>query len=469
MRQWMTLMTVGLMLWSCSAVLASDSSDTQSQLQKLQERVAELELQAVSAQSRQSLDTSLTAGYDNRFFIKTTDDQFNLGIEGLLQFRHTYSQSDDGERVLDNEGQPAVDGDGVDPSASAAELERARLKFSGHVMKDVEYKIQLEMDDDNENSVNVLDYMVAYSVMPEFGVKLGRYKGAFSRQYNVGAGKLMMVDRSLADTVFNIGRSTGVELFGACPLGDAQMHYRLGAYNGLRDAGSAPFEDNDNNPAAAARFVVPLMGATPKDFDDESDLQGHANTVAQVGMSFAYANSRSENNFPNPNGTDDNFMVLARGDDGLSNGFIADGEVSMAEADIAVKSNGLSVILDGYYQQVNLDSPATAAGQFGPVRTGIDELLLQMNNFGWNLQSGIFVIPEKLELVSRVSGICLDSANNCYEYAGGWNYYLYGQDLKLSMDLTYIDDLPIVSSGPNYDGVQNNALFMVRTQLQFQF
>jgi len=465
MRQGMTLMTVGLMLWSCSAVLAADSSDTQSQLQKLQERVAELELQAISAQSRQSLDTSLTAGYDNQFFIKTTDDQFYLGIDGLLQFRHTYSQSDDGERVLTREGQPAAGGDGVDPSASAAELERARLIFSGHVMKDVKYKIQLEMDDDNENSVNVLDYMVAYSVMPEFGVKFGQYKGAFGRQFNVDPGKLMMVDRSLADAVFNIGRSTGVELFGACPLGDTQMHYRLGAYNGLRDAGSRPFADNDNNPAAAARFVVPLMGATPKDFDDESDLQGHANPVAQAGVSFAYANAGSENNFPD--GTDDNFMVLARGDNGLSNGFIADGEVSMVGADIAVKSNGLSVILDGYYQRANLDSPATAAGQFGPVRTGIDEL--QMNNLGWNLQSGIFVIPEKFELVSRVGGICIDGANNCYEYAGGWNYYLYGQDLKLSMDLTYIDDLPIVSSSSNYDGVQNNALFMIRTQLQFQF
>ena len=108
-----------------------------------------------------------------------------------------------------------------------------------------------------------------------------------------------------------------------------------------------------------------------------------------------------------------------------------------------------------------------AAGQFGGMRTGIDGL--KMDNFGWNLQSGICVIPEKFELVSRIGGICIDSTNDCYEYAGGWNYYLYGQDLKLSMDLTYIDDLPITSSGSNYGGVQNNALFMIRTQLQFQF
>ena len=86
-----------------------------------------------------------------------------------------------------------------------------------------------------------------------------------------------------------------------------------------------------------------------------------------------------------------------------------------------------------------------------------------------NAQAGYFVVPKKLELVSRVGGVHIDNTNDSYEFAGGWNYYIYGQDLKLSMDLTYIDDLPITSSSANFDGVQNNSLMMLRTQLQFQF
>ena len=63
----------------------------------------------------------------------------------------------------------------------------------------------------------------------------------------------------------------------------------------------------------------------------------------------------------------------------------------------------------------------------------------------------------------------VDHANDSYEYSGGWNWYLSGQDLKLSMDVTYIDDLPLISGTPGFDGVQNNSLLLVRTQLQFHF
>jgi len=485
MKQWIVVALV-VMLGSLPAFGAGD--ELQDQVRMLQQRVAELEAQqsqqAVQERNaellrqmmgefaknshQQSQDTAITAGYDKRFFIKSADDQFSLQFDTHLQFRHSYLLSDDGDTKLDKEGQRVVTGDGVDSSASAFEAERARIQMSGHVMKDLKYAIVMEMDDDNSNNAYLLDYLLAYSFMPEFGVQAGRYKGAFSKQMITSDSKMMLVGGSLATSVFSIGRSTGVEAFGELPLADTKLHYRAGMYNGISDARSTPFAENDNNPAVAARLVLPLMGATPADFENESDIEGHENLVAQLGTSFVYGNNRTEDHFSN--GTDDNFVVLLEGGDGRSNGVEAGGEVTMLGADASMKCNGLSVIAEGFYQHADLDSTeCDYENDFGVTRDLLGVTGLELDNYGWYTQAGYFIVPGTFELVSRVGGVYVDNTNDCHEYSGGWNYYISGQDLKLSMDITYLDDLQVTDSGLNYDGVQNNALFLVRTQLQFMF
>jgi hypothetical protein len=485
MKQWIVVILM-VMLGSSLAFGASDG--LQEQVQMLQQRVAELEAQQsqqavqernaellrqmmsefAKSSARQSEDTAITAGYDKRFFIKSADDQFSLQFDTLMQFRYSYLCSDDGNTSRTKEGLvPAAGENGVDSSASAFEAERARLQMSGHVLKDLNYMIQLEMDDDNSNNTYLLDYVLDYSFMPEFGLKAGRYKGAFGKQWNTSASKMMLVDRSLATAVFNVGRSTGLEAFGELPLGDSKLHYRAGMYNGINDTTSRPFAENDNNPAVAARLALPLMGATPADFENESDIEGHENPVAQIGASFVYGNNQTEDQFAG--GNDDNFIVLLEGGDGRSNGVCMGGEATMLGLDASYKWSGLSVTMEGFYQHADLDGTATYANQFGADRDILGVTGLEMDNYGWYTQAGYFLVPGTFELVSRVGGVCIDGANDSHEYTGGWNYYISGQDLKLSMDLTYIDDLPITNSSLNYDGVQNNALFLVRTQLQFMF
>ena len=134
MRKLTTLLTLGVVLLMASTAPAASDQDMQAQLQALQQRVAELESQQnqQTLQERnaelirdmvaelanqpvnQSVDTGITAGYDKRFFIKTTDDQFRLDFDTLLQIRHSYLLTDDHDGRLDSEGVPAADGD--DPS-----------------------------------------------------------------------------------------------------------------------------------------------------------------------------------------------------------------------------------------------------------------------------------------------------------------------------------------------------------------
>ncbi len=495
-------MMAAIMLLSGTVAWAANEADLQAQVKALQSRVAQLESQQTEQRTNERIaelarkmvaemaasrpltaaNTGLTAGYDKRFFIKSADDQFKLEFDARFQFRHSYWLADKHDKIVTKEGLTSTDidninfglgpddqytYDGVDSSANAFELERARLILRGQLLNNLKFKIQLDGDDDDADAVDVLDYWVAYSFMPELGIRVGRDKAAFGKQENTSSGRLMLVDRSLANEVFNISRATGIEVFGDLPAGDTKLNYRVGLYNDFRDQGSTPFE-NDNNPAIASRLVLPLLGATTADFENESDYMNHENAVMQLGTSFAYDNSTQEDHFAG--GDSENYDVLVPGGDGMTNIVKLGGEATMFGADVAMKYQGLSVILEGFYQHTNVDTNILEfAHDFGSARDTYGIEGHEFDNYGWIAQSGYFIVPKTFELVSRISDVCVDNSNDSYEYAGGWNWYLAGQDLKISMDVTYIDDLPLESSSANLHGIQNNSLFLIRTQLQMQF
>jgi len=489
----------GVVLAGASVAWSATDADLSAQVQVLQQRVAELEAkqtdQAIQEknaelirqlvtemaanQKNAAADTGVTAGYDKRFFIKSADDQFKLEFDTLMQFRHSYLLSDDGAKTQQKDGTRFIydadlddyvyTEDGVDSSASGFEFERARLSMSGHVLKDLKYRIVLEGDDDSSSKgIYLYEYELNYSFIPELGARVGKYKIPFGKQEPGSSGKLMFVDRSLANNVFNLDRSEGVEVFGTIDLGEIKPEYRAMLFNGFRSNEDTPYADNDNSPAAVARLAVPLMGSSVADFDGESDLEFHENPIAMIGMSYAYANDRDEDHFSG--GDSDNYKFLGKSAwDRRGDVYTLGGEANMISADASFKYMGFSMTHEGYYQHITADPAEMAdASDFGNmVRSGM--IGQQVDNYGWYSQAGYFIVPKVFEVVSRVGGVFVDNATDSYEYAGGWNWYLSGQDLKLSMDITYIDDLPVANTSSNFDGVQNNALFMIRSQLQFQF
>lgn len=485
----LVLVVTAVLLTGSSAVLAEVDTDLQAQIQALQSRISELEEQQSDQAFRQrngelirqlveefsteyqaAADSGVTAGYDGSFFIKSTDDQFKLSIDTRLQFRHYYLRTDDGDNDLETDGTRASDGDGVDSSASGMELERARLYFKGHVMKDLKYLIALSMGDDDspEDNTRLYEYFLSYAFSPEFGLKAGRFKGPFGKSETTSSGSQGMIDRSLANEVFNISRVQGIEAFGEVAMGDDTGHYRVAVFNGLQSDAHTPTVDNDNSPGIAARLAIPLNGSSPADFKNESDLKNHDNPVSQVGFSAAWANNRDEDHFAG--GESDDYEFLAQSSaDNHTDIFELGGEMVLGGVDYSFKHQGFSLNLEGFVQCIDVDSGEVSdESDFGnSTRTGTNDS--KVTNYGWSAQSGMFLVPKKFELVGRVGGVCVDSSNNSYEYAGGWNWYLSGQDLKLSMDVTYIDDLPLISGSPGFDGVQNNSLLLVRTQLQFHF
>ncbi len=441
-----------------SAVAASGDA-LQQKVDSLEKELTELKVQMQQRNSElldelvaregvsQSAETGLTAGYDKGFFIKTQDDVFRLNIGARLQFRHTYG-------LMDSTGSNS------DTSSSRFELERTRLMFSGQAMKNVTFMVQLDVDDDGNSNASdtghnadLYNAWVAYTVSPEFGLRFGCNDLQYGKQRPTSSGKFMGIDRMMTTQIFDMGRSTGVEAFGSIPVGDVKMAYSAGVFNSLGDNDKTKLADNDNNPAFVSRIMIPVMG-TVKDFSNESDLAYHTSPVMMIGASYAFANNKVEGGTA---GTD-TLGVLAAAQNGTIGSVTGQGKVNMLGADISYKCKGFSATLEGFYQRATFDE--AIVGYDG---TAFD-------NLGWTAQAGQFIVPEEFELFARVGGVSVDCDEDMYEYSGGWNYYINGQNLKLSMDLTYIDELVNRSSTANYNqGVNGESLFLVRTQLQFQF
>ena len=92
---------------------------------------------------------------------------------------------------------------------------------------------------------------------------------------------------------------------------------------------------------------------------------------------------------------------------------------------------------------------------------------------GFWLQLGKFVVPGKVELVTRWSRVVGDSGTlgavdqSSDEVAGGVVWYFREQNARLTFDLTHLDGAPINSS--SLDVSPGDIGWLFRTQIQFAF
>ncbi|MBI9016619.1 MAG: hypothetical protein JEZ07_05075 [Phycisphaerae bacterium] len=466
------LLTVLMAVALCSSVVLAAENDYQGQIDELKLQIQKLEAKTLEdglRNANQNQSSALTAGHETGkgFYIKTDDDMFRLNINTRMHMRHTYINLDDNSNGNDQEGVNVGNVADVDNSSNGFEIERAYLILNGNAGENINFLMIVDMDDDGGRQADLLDFWAQYTISPELYVKAGRIKSAFTRQSPTSSGKQMFADRSYANMLFGIGYGTGLEIGGEIAMGDTKPNWKLGIFNSFHDTGNAPFSDTDNNPAAAFSFTVPLPGATAKDFANESDIENHATPVYQIGASAAYTSTNENNNWGD---AEDAYTIIGRNmNDGKSDTFDGSSQVLLANINAAMKYQGLSLMAEGYYQNARLDSNTNWDTKFGVTRSVGAVENGKIDNYGYLLQAGYFVVPQKFELISKISGICVDNTNDSTEYAAGWNWYINGQALKLTMDVTYIDDLVSNGTRENYLGIQNESMLMVRTQLQFTF
>lgn len=440
----------------------TDAARVEAMKQQIREILGESEF-------RESLmPATLQAGYDNGFFIRSSDQKFAMLVNGCMQFRWQYYATRSRNRYL----LPRVERD----DRSGFDLTRLRLDFSGHAYsEDLSYFLELEADAADGYDSVLGEAWIDYRFADALHVKAGLFKGASTRANLVYNTATQFVDRPVFDAVFGLGFGVGVRFWGE--LADGHVDYMLDVLNSMgsgedfaigRTITPDPAE-LDGNPAILFRTVWHALASEEgDDFVDEADLQFHESPALDFGFHYAfnddaYDQATTRIPFALPD------RSISQGGFGLTttNGL----QINQFGLDAAFKYCGFSATSEYVLRIVD---PRRAGRQpFASwwLATRQGDTTVQHGAYA---QLGYFLpipgLEKKLEAVARVGGISTlaNGQEGTWEYAAGLNYYIEGNNVKLQTDVTRVSEAPI--SNP-YSGLANvnDDVLLFRVQLQLAF
>lgn len=145
-------------------------------------------------------------------------------------------------------------------------LNRSRLRLNGHAFTPrLTYQFQYDFVEHRAR-----DLSVTYALAPWAYVRAGRWKVEYSRERITSSGAQHLVDRSIVDRWFTVGRQQGIEVFGRVENRPAWGgEYWVGAFRSVAD-------DTGGLPVWLARYQWNLGGRSmafePADLDRSRDL-----------------------------------------------------------------------------------------------------------------------------------------------------------------------------------------------------
>jgi hypothetical protein len=409
---------------------------------------------------RESLtSTTLAAGYDKGFFLRSTDDKFLMKFQWQVQMRYTYYQSQPENRYL-LPGFRRSDRSGFD-------FPRSRFKILGHAYtKDLTYLLELSGAENSAYSFGVLYAYLNYHFCDAFNVMMGRMRLQGSRAQTTKITTYQLCELPISDAVFGAGVGVGVRFWGW--LADDRGRYYLDVVNSL--SGSAGPINNDppaidSNPAVLFRTIWHVMGDNPRtDFAQQADFEHHQTPALELAFRYFFDENSADR-------TSSRIMFAQKrprydvGPFGLvpSVGL----QTHQFGTEAAFKYQGFSAISEFSVRITDVRTDTAPYFQL----TGDDST---NTYYGGYLQMGYLLpIPgweDKFEVVGRLEGIGgVDNASEgVWIYTAGFNYYIDKNNVKLQTDVTKLSAAPLSSSTYSLANVNDDALIW-RVQLTMSF
>ncbi len=407
------------------------------------------------AEFRESLYPDVVqVGYENGFYIKSSDEAFLLRIQGLLKVRWTgTNRQTDIKTLTGKQKQDDING---------FEVEQLFLTFAGHIHTEkLSYQITVSGDTDQANQWTSYYAFVNYEVVEEFQVQAGLMDVPQGRQFLTWDSNLQLVDRSLAEEAFGLGQSIGVMAHGTLAK---RLTYMAGVFNGIYNPTGSPSLNNlDTNFAYAARVVGHLLGTG---ISDETDLAFSKDPLLDIGAHAYYNDDNGDgvNSGPGGNGLWYNIPDKIRNGRGIGGSAYAaptGTDYYGFGTDAAFRYRGFSLNAEWFIRMVDGENE-WSPWELLTGRTGSSHAQ------GGYLQAGYFIIPKKVEVAARLGGIWDNGDDNTWEYTFGVNYYPFGtHNFKIQADFTRIDESPVTSNWINVN--QNDEINMFRVQMQAAF
>jgi hypothetical protein len=359
--------------------------------------------------------TSMGAGYDDGFFIRSGDN-WVLRPGALFQFRHNIWGGDDAGGDSDVE--------------NGFEIRHMQLSLEGVAFSpDLTYSIEWDTMT-NGGEMNLNHAWARWMFSDDWGTRIGQWKVPVSHEWLVADGRLLAADRSLADTLFSSGavdRSQGVTVVYGAYDNDNPLYVEAGLHDGASEA-DTNFQDDDADFGVAARAEYKVFGNW-----------------------LAYSDFSARQNR-------DGLLVIGAGGDWSQSG---DSDLISAAIDAQWESqNGLGVYGALLFQNVEPGG-------------GLDDF----TNFGLVAQAGYMLNPS-WELFGRYSGSFFDEdlpgsgEDTFHELTVGVNYFLgdngaAGHRAKFTVDFGFLPDgSPADLPDLGYIGANGEDEWLLRAQFQ---
>jgi hypothetical protein len=141
------------------------------------------------------LNSGITAGWDNNFFLSSADGNFLLQVLGEFQFRFDYNHQEDSPD---------------DDTRYGFENTRTRLKFTGHVVNPKWVYMIAGDFDRSGGAFSLLDAYIGYVPGNGWTFLAGQFRVPMLREFLVTEVNQLAIERSLVHQEFTAGRTQGV-------------------------------------------------------------------------------------------------------------------------------------------------------------------------------------------------------------------------------------------------------------------
>jgi phosphate-selective porin len=267
---------------------------------------------------------------------------------------------------------------------------RARLAVSGSALDgDLGFKLQNDFvgnsEADGRADSDLRDAWLEYRADDMANVRMGQYKTPFSVQELTSSAALQLVSRSIVVDELAVDRQQGVMLHGESD----GLTYALSATNG-ETAGEGINQSGVDNKLGYAGMVT--YSANGYDRSHEGDVKGTDGVAWTAGGAITYHEGAS-----------------------------GDADTIRYNADLGLRANGLSAQAEFIARSVQ--------------PTGGSDV----DDSGYYVQLGYFVVPETWEVAGRFSSLMPESDLDVTEYTVGLNRYLSGHNVKVQTGVTFVD------------------------------
>jgi hypothetical protein len=453
------------------------------------------------AETRASLQSSgMNAGWDNGFFLQSPDGRFRLNVGGMIQARWTYSGIREGY-TQPGTGIPMRNTDQVG-SRKGFDLPHTRLDFNGNIFgQSTRYRIMGEFANTygrgilnnandtgpgvsssepevNAGSYYLLDAWVSHDITSDFSIRAGQFKLPFDRGWQVPIKYQLIGERDTVSQHLGIGRSQGIELRWSTNDIRIRGAYSDGATDSLLTGyylvGTRPqnssWNSQQSNWAVSARAEFKVAGSW-SDFARMTSLPGD-----EFSMLFGLGFHAQENKLYLGQQT----FTLPPNNHNLWLGFTADATFNFGGASIAASA---------YYHNIQAKSTINPTGLTGTPPLPSD--LGTVSMMGLSVYGSMYVANgfetflgwEYMDVSGGEFSSIQDSApgEDNEPFASthplnlaslGFNWYIDGEDVKLTVMGTYMfaqvyEGFTTQSTGIR--GTPVGSAFVLRTQLQLLF